>query len=90
MQIVGNFTGVLPLFTEFKLRMFVMRYLISSEERYYPLLTDVSEIICPAETHVGGLEKGSLLDCKIGRYEKIRIFLAKRDVPPGAHCHGSQ
>ena len=61
--------------------MFVMRYLISSEERYYPLLTDVSEIICPAETHVGGLEKGSLLDCKIGRYEKIRIFLAKRDGP---------
>ena len=52
LQIVGNFTGVFPFFTEFKLRMFVMRYFNFSEVRYYPLLTDVSEIICPAETHV--------------------------------------
>ena len=58
MQIVGNFTGVFPLFTEFKLRMFVMRYFNFSEVRYYPLLTDVSEIICPAETHVHEEEKG--------------------------------
>ena len=33
----------------------------------------------------GGLEKGSLFDYKNGRYKKIRIFLAKRLVPPGAH-----
>ena len=30
-------------------------------------------------------EKGLLFDYKNGRYEKIRIFLAKRDVPPVAH-----
>ena len=43
----------------------------------------------PSYRH-GGLEKGSLFDYKNGRYEKIRIFLAKRHVPSGAHCHGGQ
>ena len=38
----------------------------------------------PSYQH-GGLEKGSLFDYKNGRYEKIRIFLAKRDVQPRAH-----
>ena len=32
----------------------------------------------------GGLEKGSLFDYENGRYEKMLIFLAKKDVPPGA------
>ena len=38
----------------------------------------------------GGLEKGSLFDYKNGRYEKIRIFLAKRLVQAGAHEHAGQ
>ena len=38
----------------------------------------------------GGLEKGSLFDYKIDRYEKIRIFLAKRLVQAGADEHAGQ
>ena len=38
----------------------------------------------------GGLENESLFDNKNGRYEKIRIFLAKRDVPPDAHAQWGQ
>jgi hypothetical protein len=43
----------------------------------------------PSYQH-GGLEKGSLFENKIGRYEKIRIFLAKRHVQPGPHLYWGQ
>ena len=43
----------------------------------------------PSCRHVG-LVMGSLFDYENGRYEKIRIFLAKGLVPPGAHEHAGQ
>ena len=44
-QILGNSYGVMSLFTEFKLQMFVRRNFNLSGVQYYPL------IICPDERH---------------------------------------
>ena len=45
LQILSNSSGVMPLFTEFKLQMFVTRNFNFSGVQYYPL------IICLDETH---------------------------------------
>ena len=45
LQSLGNPYGVMSLFTEFKLQMFVRRNLNFSGVQYYPL------IICPDERH---------------------------------------
>ena len=57
---------------------------IAKTEKIFDTGKKISSKNEPSYRH-GGLEKGSLFDYKNGRYEKIRIFLAKRDVQPCAH-----
>ena len=63
-----------------------VKYTFFSKLYYRVSRKKISSKNQPSYRH-GGLEKGSLFDYKNGRYEKIRIFLAKRDVPPGAHWY---
>ena len=60
-----------------------VKYTFFSKLYYRVSRKKISSKNQPSYRH-GGLEKGSLFDYKIDRYEKIPIFLAKRDVPPGA------
>ena len=61
-----------------------VKYTFFSKLYYRVSRKKISSKNQPSYRH-GGLEKGSLFDYKNGRYEKIRIFLAKRDMHPGAH-----
>ena len=66
-----------------------VKYTFFSKLYYRVSRKKISSKNQPSYRH-GGLEKGSLFDYKNGRYEKIRIFLAKRDVQPGAHWYWGQ
>ena len=66
-----------------------VKYTFFSKVYYRVSRKKISSKNQPSYLHKG-LEKGSLFDYKNDRYEKIRIFLAKRDVPPGAHAQNGQ
>ena len=66
-----------------------VKYTFFSKLYYRVSRKKISSKNQPSYRH-GGLEKGSLFDYKNGRYKKIRIFLAKRLVPPGAHWYWGQ
>ena len=66
-----------------------VKYTFFSKLYYRVSRKKISSKNQPSYRH-GGLEKGSLFDYKNGRYEKIRIFLAKRLVQAGAHEHAGQ
>ena len=63
-----------------------VKYTFFSKLYYRVSRKKISSKNQPSYRH-GGLEKGSLFDYKNGRYEKIRIFLAKGLVQAGAHEH---
>ena len=66
-----------------------VKYTFFSKLYYRVSRKKISSKNQPSYRH-GGLEKGSLFDYKNGRYEKIRIFLAKGLVQAGAHEHAGQ
>ena len=66
-----------------------MKYTFFSKPYYRVSRKKISSKNQPSYRH-GGLEKGSLFDYKNGRYEKIRIFLAKGLVQAGAHEHAGK
>ena len=63
-----------------------VKYTFFSKLYYRVSRKKISSKNQPSYRH-GGLEKGSLFDYKNGRYEKIRTFLSKRYLQPGAHWY---